>query len=951
MDRFSIVKSFVLVCLTLALFPVFPAAGETKPRYISGRILSAAPDGASVVISRGSEDNVVEGTEVIIRENRGEDEAHVEWDFYICKGTVEEIYEDSSLVVVTDSKAPVVPGDYVDVVAEIPVALAEIDLGVIALFDVGIAYYESGMPIYTLGELVENHSPKKIDDIESRFIEEIRLHGPTVESWWPDQKIRGGYFDGMSWTEAYRSTTEEHVETFIEYIRYFPGSYHNRDWNLIYLYGVWVFNETKSAEPEKKRLRADSFVSRGDELVLEGAYNEALSQYKKALEAMPEHPSATERFEMVGILIKNKKIVEQDPGDVDAQFWLGRAYYRLGRYGDALGHLKKARDLGYNYRTVNMNIAYTYSYSGNYTESRKVFEKLHERFPEDEDIRHWLEWVTAREMQEVHGATAESYITTGRLRYREKDYDLAIEEYNKALELDPESQYVWRLIYAASKRSRAHQNQIWAREYWKNGQFETAEYFWENALEICKEIDDEKAQLEILLEMADAMYGSLFYQNAIQTYSRVLDIDPGHYDSIISISNSYESMDQDREAIAWARKGIELEPDNSWGYNVLGYIFLKTGRFEEAADSFSKAVELSLHYNQALYNLGLTYIRMGRYAEAEKQFGAALDVNQDYSLAREKLAALLIISETEPLLRENPGDHENRLRYARALRTLQEYEKSNSELARILRDEPENVVALSYMGYNHSALGNYEKARRYVEKAYRIEPKQNLEAWLFDLEGDIRLKRNPDDPEGYTNLGMADLYWEYYGEALSEFEQAQRLGADPDQIFRLMEMARTGREAKRLYELMYEYLRMGNQDKALESARTAVSLYREIGLRKGSFYATFALGQCLANMFKHQEARRAFDKAKEIAVEQANRVMLAHYHSEIGNYYSNIGDYEKALEHKMEAMDIYHRNNMPGSEAKNTLTWIGYLYSVLGELDRMYDFYHQALEYHEKMRD
>lgn len=154
-------------------------------------------------------------------------------------------------------------------------------------------------------------------------------------------------------------------------------------------------------------------------------------------------------------MLKHTKMVEDDAQDVLVRFQLGKLYHDLYRYEHALEQFLIARELGFDRASTDKWIGYSYSGLGRYTESRKIFESLREQLPKDDNIQKWFVYVTAREEQAKEGATAESYIKTGNIKYREESYDSAISEYKRALEYTERALKIYRKI-------GARRGELWA---------------------------------------------------------------------------------------------------------------------------------------------------------------------------------------------------------------------------------------------------------------------------------------------------------------------------------------------------------------------------------------------------------------------------------------------------------------------------------------------------------
>jgi Flp pilus assembly protein TadD len=73
-------------------------------------------------------------------------------------------------------------------------------------------------------------------------------------------------------------------------------------------------------------------------------------------------------------------------------------------------------------------------------------------------------------------------------------------------------------------------------------------------------------------------------------------------------------------------KAVQLSPDWAEAHNDLGMSYEKLGRFVEAAESFNHAISISPSYALAYYNLGGAYRDVKRYEESVAAYREALQI-------------------------------------------------------------------------------------------------------------------------------------------------------------------------------------------------------------------------------------------------------------------------------------------------------------------------------------
>ncbi len=112
-------------------------------------------------------------------------------------------------------------------------------------------------------------------------------------------------------------------------------------------------------------------------------------------------------------------------------------------------------------------------------------------------------------------------------------------------------------------------------------------------------------------------------------YKRAIALRPDYWGGYASLANFYDRQNRMQEAIAQQRHVIQLTPDNPVAYANLGaeYMALDDPQSSAAAEAaFKKSIELAPNY-QAYANLGLSYFNQRRYADAAVTMRKALELN------------------------------------------------------------------------------------------------------------------------------------------------------------------------------------------------------------------------------------------------------------------------------------------------------------------------------------
>jgi len=103
----------------------------------------------------------------------------------------------------------------------------------------------------------------------------------------------------------------------------------------------------------------------------------------------------------------------------------------------------------------------------------------------------------------------------------------------------------------------------------------------------------------------------------------------------------FRSQKRYAEAIAGFRRAVEIYPEHSGAYLLLGMsIYESGGDFAAAEAALLTAIELAPNGKWAYQQLGRIYDQEGQRDSAEAMYIRALAIDPDFAAARERLDAL-----------------------------------------------------------------------------------------------------------------------------------------------------------------------------------------------------------------------------------------------------------------------------------------------------------------------
>jgi tetratricopeptide (TPR) repeat protein len=144
-------------------------------------------------------------------------------------------------------------------------------------------------------------------------------------------------------------------------------------------------------------------------------------------------------------------------------------------------------------------------------------------------------------------------------------------------------------------------------------------------------IAEHPKDIEALTALGNIQRARKKFAEAVDTYSRVLDLSP-KTDKSQWVLYYYRGIANERRknwaaAEADLKKALELNPDQPLVLNYLGYSWVDQGvNLDEAFKMLRRAVDLRSRDGYIVDSLGWAYYRLGRYEEAVRELEKAIDL-------------------------------------------------------------------------------------------------------------------------------------------------------------------------------------------------------------------------------------------------------------------------------------------------------------------------------------
>ncbi len=226
------------------------------------------------------------------------------------------------------------------------------------------------------------------------------------------------------------------------------------------------------------------------------------------------------------------------------------------------------------------------------------------------------------------------------------------------------------------------------------------------------------------------------YEQALEDYRRVQELEPRNVEALRRIAGVYDSLQMTSQAIETYQKAIALDPDYYGGYHGLGVFYYYHGMYAEAAEQFQKSIDRAPGLYDEYTNLGACFDELDRDDEAEKALLTSLKLhetpnalnNMGAMLAYQKKDAeavgyykrAIAIDPSYYVYFENLADSLRRL--GRAREASAAYTKAMDLAMEVLKENPRLGYPRGFVAYIAARLGDRRRAEDEIAQARQMSP-------------------------------------------------------------------------------------------------------------------------------------------------------------------------------------------------------------------------------------
>ncbi|MGQ9630968.1 MAG: tetratricopeptide repeat protein [bacterium] len=608
----------------------------------------------------------------------------------------------------------------------------------------------------------------------------------------------------------------------------------------------------------------------------------------------------------------------------------GEDLYFAGRYEEAASELEKAI-------AENPNAALAYRWLVKTYGAMGRGEEILDRF---------------RELSRANPGSATYHYALGAALHQMQMYDEALEEFKKALELDP------NLV-------EAHNDLADTYSFGKNMPGEAvAEY--ERALKLRPDFWVTYNNLGVTYEKLDR------YDEALRELKRSLELKPG--------SKLVQNNLQRLETILKNREAVEKNPGDLEARMNLARAYEGAGKFEDAIREYREAISLNAEYELAYLQLGFLHYRLNELSKAQPLLKRAFELNP----FNEDTKSLLNLTEAKLTLETTPQDPKAQFQAGEGFLYFEQYEDAIAAFREYLRLKPKyTAIAHRNIGIALLRSGAVEEAAEAFQRSLEDFEDSDTRNWLRIAKALKEISDNPQNARPYFEMGEAHSYEKNYEYARREYQKALQI--DPtlkvaeeslkklDRRREADEMVRKGiksytdegpqgaleawENALAIYREMEDdfneafilgniglvHQNLGEPEKALENYLRALEIERRIKYRRGEAVTLEGLGSTYRELGNNEEALKSYIQALEISRQigygRGEIIALKN----IGSLYKSSGDRKGALRYQQEALSSARRIKDPWSET-DVLVSISHTYYLMGEYSEATRYQQKALE-------
>ena len=434
-------------------------------------------------------------------------------------------------------------------------------------------------------------------------------------------------------------------------------------------------------------------------------------------------------------------------------------------------------------------------------------------------------------------------------------YQRSIDFFDQAIQLDPDDP----IPYISRGLANAHLG----RNQQATGDIDQAMEIFEASLSI---VDEDRYSANALFLQGRAYQDLGQADSAIKLLTLAVRLHSNDPQAYINRANAYHDMSRYNEAVSDLDQAISLFQDRrdaAQAYVDRGLANVGLGQYRRAIEDFDEAIDLKQghFYSGApvffsyFFSRALAYFNLGLYEMAITDLDSAIRFDHP-----DIAEAFLIRGISYGVLGKD----------ALAIKDLEQFDKSEAELARGFRLHPQDSKVYSTRGLAFLSLGQYQRSIGFFDQAIRLDP---------------------GDPVPYISRGLANAHLGRNRQATRDLDRAMEIFEES-----LPAVGENRFSAEALFLQGNAYQNLGQADSAIKLLTLAVRLH------SNDPQAYINRAKAYHDMSRYNEAVSDLDQA--ISLFQDRRDAAQAYVDRglanvgLGQYRIAIEDFDQAIDRK-----------------------------------------------------
>jgi tetratricopeptide (TPR) repeat protein len=191
----------------------------------------------------------------------------------------------------------------------------------------------------------------------------------------------------------------------------------------------------------------------------------------------------------------------------------------------------------------------------------------------------------------------------GRAYYYIDEYDRSIQDYDQAIRLEPNNDF------AFNGRGNAYSDK---------GEYDRSIQDYDQAIRF-------NPNYAIAFDNRGlSYYEKNEFDRAIQDYDQAIRLDPNYALAFLNRGSAYDDKGEYDRAIQDYDQAIRLNTNYAWAFNLRGIAYRQKGEDDRAIRNYDQALRLAPNYNAAFDNRGNAYRDQGEYVRAIQDYDRAI---------------------------------------------------------------------------------------------------------------------------------------------------------------------------------------------------------------------------------------------------------------------------------------------------------------------------------------